>query len=470
MKYINKILLNVSSRSNLLIFFVLLAFTTIALCLVLANPGYFSHDEFQKLDHIRRHGFADYFFSYVRITQGDSFGTPVRPLAFFIQGVLAFAMDDFPFLVHFAAIAMHTLVAYLFFMVIIQMGGKKSLGLLAALLFSINPMTTLATAWSAALMDRLYVMFGLLALLAAVQYIKKNGSSLNLLFIFAFSSLALFSKETAIILPGLLLIFLVFDFNTIKRSRFWFSIAAWSVPVVTFILLRLPAIIASFSSPKVTAYSASFGNIPEGLLVYAAYPFLATLTEAQNWIFQSSSAMGFAIFIHALLLIVLYMAIGSKAAITYCIFYILFLIPVLMIPIKAAHYLYGSGLALSLAVAAIILQISNFYAYRSIAIFSLFILVAHTMALQVFVYQLGSCMSRAYISTESAYLSNASITSIDFQALPGAPEHVLHRLFTGRNQIGNSSPVSLTVSRWGTPVDSNVLSVTMNSRCIVSKK
>ena len=462
--------MSASSISNSLLFLLLLAFTSIVLCFVLANPGYFSHDEFQKLDEIQRYGFADYISRYGRIMPGDAFGTPVRPLAFFIQGILAFAMDDFPILVHFFAILMHTLIAYLFFMAIIQMGGTKSLGLLAALLFSINPMTVLATAWSAALMDRLYVMFGLLAFLAALQYIKINGKLINLPFIFIFSSLALLSKETAIILPGLLLIFLIFDFYTIKHSRFWLAMAAWSAPVIAFILLRLPAIVASFGNPKITVYKASFSNIPEGLLVYTAYPFLPMLTEAQNWIFQSSSAMGFAIFIHLLLLIALYVTIGPKAAVSYCIFYFIFLIPVLMIPIKAAHYLYGSGLALNLAVAAIILHPSKFFAYRFVAIFCFFMLLAHTMVLQLFVYRVGTCMSRAYISTESVYLSNGSPTAIDFQAVPGAPEHVLHRLFTDRSQIGKSSPVSFTVSRWGAPVDPNVLSVTMNSRCIVSKK
>ncbi|MDO9148514.1 MAG: hypothetical protein Q7U52_12810 [Hydrogenophaga sp.] len=470
MKYINKILLNLSTGSNAFIFFILLAFTVIALFLVLANPGYFSHDEFQKLDHIQRHGFADYVFRYVRIAQGDAFGTPVRPLAFLIQGILAFAMDDFPFLVHFAAIAMHVLVAYLFFRATVQMGGSKSLGLLAAFLFIINPMTTLATAWSAALMDRLYIIFGLLALLAADQYIKKNGNLLNLLYIFVFSSLAIFSKETAIILPGLLLLFLIIDLNTIKLPNFWHAMAAWTAPVITFILLRLPAIIASFGQPKISAYKASLDNAPEGVLVYIAYPFLPTLTEANNWIFQSSGAVIFAVFLHALLLITLLRVFGYKAAVAYCIFYLMFLLPVLMIPIKAAHYMYASGLALSLAVAAVLLQTSNLFIYRVITIVGIFVLLAHTMALQVFVYRLGSCMTRAYTSTESTYLSNTLPTSINFQAVPGAPEHVLHRLFTGRNQIGNSSPVSLTISKWGTPVDSNTLSVVMNSRCIVSKK
>lgn len=466
----NSSLLHFLPKRSLSLFLLLFIFAVVTLPLIAANPGYFSHDEFQKLDHIQRHGFADYVSRYVRITSGETFGTPVRPLAFFIQGVLAFAMTDFPWIVHLAAIGMHVLAAFIFLKCIIALGGSFSLALLAATLFIVNPMTILATAWSAALMDRLYSIFGLLTLFASIHYVNNRAGRSSLVLIFAGSASAMLSKETAIILPGLLLILPLMDPRALVSRRFWLAAASWVAPVIAFLLIRLPAIIASFGEPSVTAYRASFSNVPEGLLVYAAYPFLPTLGEAQNWVFQSSWSILFALMIHGALVVLLWKLFSIKAMLAYCLYFIMFLVPVLLVPIKAAHYLYGSSLAVSLAIAAILLSSHRHSFEKQFAVIATVILVAHTIALQLFVYKLGSCMNRAYISTESVYNSNHYPEAIAFQALPGAPEHVLHRLFTGRNQIGESTTVTFTISPWGTKEIPDVLSVAMNSRCIVSTR
>src|SRR5512137_2482190 len=48
----------------------LVALTLITHLIILATPGFFSHDEWQKFDHIRLHGFQDFARAYGEIKAG----------------------------------------------------------------------------------------------------------------------------------------------------------------------------------------------------------------------------------------------------------------------------------------------------------------------------------------------------------------------------------------------------------------
>jgi hypothetical protein len=100
----------------------ILLLTIVGMLLLVANPGYYSHDELQKLDHVEMHGFMHYMSSYVVLTQGEGFGTPVRPLAFFVQGVLALVMKDYPVIVHLVDVLSHGAVAVLIFFALLRFG------------------------------------------------------------------------------------------------------------------------------------------------------------------------------------------------------------------------------------------------------------------------------------------------------------------------------------------------------------
>jgi hypothetical protein len=79
-------------------------------------------------------------------------------------------------------------------------------------------------------------------------------------------------------------------------------------------------------------------------------------------------------------------------------------------------------------------------------------------------------MSRVLISTEAAYMANGRPSAIDFQAEPGALEYILHRTYTGREQIGDNFPVQLTVSKWGEKHPPDSLSLVMDKQCLVYAK
>ncbi|WJD64031.1 hypothetical protein [Pseudomonas kurunegalensis] len=273
------------------------------------------------------------------------------------------------------------------------------------------------------------------------------------------------------ILPGLLLLLVFCDVCVLKIKRFWIAGFTWALPIVAFLGYRLTAIIGSFGKPQVSDYKASVVNIPESQLVYSAYPFSYGLNEANGWVFLSVVAIGFALAIHALLVAFLGAAYGFKSIIAYVAMYFLFLAPVILIPINSAHYMYGSALALSVALAAIFYSKANTrFLGRAFVFCALAVLLVHSFNVQKFVYDQGRCMSRAMTSTEALYLSNGKPAAVDFQAEPGAPGYVLNKINTGREQIAEWAPVKLTVFNWGDTPAEGTLSLAMTSTCLVYKK
>lgn len=435
---------------------------------LIANPGYYSHDELQKLDHVVRYGFHDYLKAYVVIIQGSEFGAPVRPFSFFIQGVLALGMKDFPFLVHLFDVFTHTAVAALLYLVLLRFAVARRLALVSAIGFALSPLATIASGWSAALMDRWYVLFGLLALLSVERYLNGTQQKRYLILLFLWASLAILSKETSIILAGMMMIFILIRPQILKEPKFWIALTVFALPTLLYLLYRLPAIVSSFGNSAGGAYKASLSNLPEGIVIYLAYPFLYSVTEAINWVFVPRFWVGVAVAANLVIPLLLWRLKGGRFALGYVFFYFLFLLPVLLIPNRAAHYLYGSSIVVCVALAYMLCERSPWFSIHKLAAFALAaVLLVHAAYLQVFVYSIGSCMDTAMTGVESNYLSLGKPAALELRAQPGAPGHVLYRFATGREQIGENYPVKMTVAEWDAPLDGGFPVLVMDQQCRV---
>ena len=301
----------------------ILLVTVLGMLLLVANPGYYGHDELQKLDHVEKYGFLHYVSAYVVLTQGDGFGTPVRPVSFFVQGVLALVMRDYPIFVHLADVLTHGAVAALVFFALLRFGLSRAVSLASACVFALNPMAVIAVGWPAALMDRWYVVFGIGALMFADSHVRGRSGVVGLGLVFILVLAAILSKETAIMLPGLMLLFVLMDVSVLRSRRFWQASVAMVLPVFAYLLYRLPAIIASFGgSGAGGGYSASTTNIADGLLVYLAYPLLFTLTEAVNWVFVNPLLIAAAVAAHLGIVTVMWVVKGWRFALGYLYLYL----------------------------------------------------------------------------------------------------------------------------------------------------
>jgi hypothetical protein len=432
--------------------FVRLILLALLICLVLvANPGFYSHDELEKVDHILRYGFADYFKDYVTLKPGEGFAFAVRPVAYFVEGVVSLFFHKYPFLIHMTDVLMHAIVAYLLFIAALRLSGNRKVAWAGALIFLANPLVSFSVGWSGALMDRLYLLFGLLAFIAAHNYIKREGGVKSLVAVFAASLMAMLSKETALILPLTLLAFPLFSVENIKSKRLWAAFGVWAVPVLLFMLYRLPELIASFTVQSASPYSASVAHVPQGIFVYFIYPFLPFLTESHNWALQSPAFIGIAVVGHLALLAVLWLAFSYRAVLAYLFGYVLFLIPILFIPGTGSHYLYGSGIAFSLGIGALLAMEREHpqkTLLRAIPLVLLAIAVLHTLLNQQYFYKTGLCMDSVENTVESAYLADGKPDSMSVLINPDAPGHVLARFLHNKEMIGSYFPVKFQVVSW----------------------
>lgn len=448
----------------------ILVVTVLGMMLLIANPGYYSHDELQKLDHVEKYGFLHYLTSYVVLSQGEGFGTPVRPISFFIQGVLALIMKDYPVATHLFAVLTHGIVAISVFLALLRFGISRSVALTSACIFAINPMAIISVGWSAALMDRWYVFFGIGALMCVESYVRRRSGLVALGLVSVLVLAAILSKETAIMLPGLMMLFVLIDTAVIRNKRFWQAGMAMVLPVLVYILYRLPAILSSFNDGGAGgAYSASVGNIFDGLLIYFAYPMLFTLTEAINWVFISSLRIGIAFICHFIVFPLLWIAKGWKFAFGYLYLYTLFLVPVLFIPIKAAHYLYASSIFFSVAIAWLLITGPSLMSVRRLwAGLVLVLVLLHSAVLQVFVYRTGTCMNVAMIGIEAVHMTLGRPAILEMRAKLGAPAHILHRISTGRDKVGDSYPVEFKVVNWNSPRSDQHNELVIDKSCRIS--
>ena len=151
--------------------------------LIIANPGFFSHDEWDKYDHVMQHGLANYLSEYLRVRPSTEFGVPMRPVSFLVQGLVAKYMNTYPVLVHLVDVLMHAAVAILLFRVMIRMHPNRQFAWASALLLIVSPLAAFSVAWPAALMDRLYILFGLVAFISAFEYIVQKRGTIQLVVI-----------------------------------------------------------------------------------------------------------------------------------------------------------------------------------------------------------------------------------------------------------------------------------------------
>lgn len=451
---------------------VLLVLLALVSSLVLvANPGYFSHDEWEKYDYVVQHGWLQYFIDVAGLPRVTDFGHPVRPVSFFVQGLVAPLMNGLPVLVHLVDVLMHAMVAILLFELTARIGRSRQLAWVASLLFLVSPLAAFSVGWPAALMDRLYVLFGLTALLAAHSFVTRASGAGALVVVLLASALAMLSKETAVVLPATLASLVLFSVVPWRERRLWAALLVWCVPVALFMAYRLPALMNSLSGAVASPYAASFANIPEGVFVYALAPFLPTLLEANAWKGQPGYRLWLAGLMHASLLLVLWRAFSVRVALAYLAGYFLFLLPVLPLAMRGSQYLYASATVVAVALAALFtLRWQRLgIAIRLVPIVALVALILHTLVLQAFMYRTGECMSFAKASIESIYLSDGRPANIAITIAPGAPGYVLLRFTHDRQVIGAHFPVKMEAFVPGQPGSQDAPYV-FDSTCIVSKK
>ncbi len=444
---------------------------------ILATPGFYAHDEWQKFDHIRLHGFWDFARAYGAIRPGPEFGYPMRPIGFMQQGIAALWMQSAPLASHLVGIANHALVGLTFVWVLRRAGISSTSAGTAGALFVLSPLTTMGTGWLAASFDQLYILFLLFAAAAIVRIQHEGMSVRRAAWILLATVTALLAKETAIVAPGVVLLlgYLAWSANPDGFSWRPFGIAFVIVllPVVAYLLFRASAITASIAGHSTAEYIPELWNAPANAWRFFAFPFRLKLVEMSAAVFRSPWQPMAAAAVHLLLVGAVYWLFGLRFALAYIAGYFIFLLPVLMLPNPGVHCLYGAALAMSLAIAATLerLLVTQHKRVVLLVLAGAAALYAHDLAIQRHLYDIGQCQSRflASVDTLLAQRQTPGTPGIIVSPEAGAPLRVAIRAVSAREAYtANGRPLVSFGSpdqREGGALDNGAIRVRMTAAC-----
>lgn len=123
-------------------------------------------------------------------------------------------------------IGLHTLNAFLIYLLTFQITHQRSSALMASLLFALHPIHAESVCWIADIVDLLATFF---VLLSVVYFVLFRQKSRRLYYVIALISFALaaLTKESTLTLPA---IFLAYDFLFIRRAFDW-NILKFQLPI-----------------------------------------------------------------------------------------------------------------------------------------------------------------------------------------------------------------------------------------------
>ena len=165
---------------------------------------------------------------------------------------------------HLASILVHLGVVVSLLLLILRLTGDWMASALSAGLFALHPIHTEAVAWLSSVSEPLLTLF---MVLCVYYYAGRKGpiSVLSILF----AALAMFTKETGIVAPALIL---AYEWT---RSNFKHAVAGtvpYMIPALLFFSLRMKAL-GTFSpkAPSNMSVGAMILTLPRVLAVYAAH-------------------------------------------------------------------------------------------------------------------------------------------------------------------------------------------------------
>jgi protein O-mannosyl-transferase len=190
--------------------------------------------------------------------KGDTFYRPMQSVSFMLDAVVG---GKEPWIYHLSNLILHVFTVIALFFFLLKVGVEERFAFILSLLFSINPILTNAIAWIPARGDILLCLFSLLSFITFLEYLSKKKTVYLILHTIAFL-LAVFSKETAVIIPVFILSYLYF----VKKEKFILKninsfLAVWFVCLTTFLLFRQSVIKISHSS-LIFGITPFFKNLP----------------------------------------------------------------------------------------------------------------------------------------------------------------------------------------------------------------
>jgi hypothetical protein len=215
--------------------------------------------------------------------------------------------------------------------------------------------------------------------------------------------------------------------------RFLLLCAAAAVVILTYALLRMPALIHMGTGTG----SYAFGRLADmgrNALAYFCFPFAVAMPDIDDLMTRSLTLILPAVGLHIFLIAMLWRRLGRSAPLLYLAAYFVPLLPVMILSKYETQYVYASSIAISVAL-ALLWRPHPGYAVPTIALAS--VLLLHASRIQQAMYTTGACQTRALQSIAGVLPFVAASGTPSIYAPDDAPWWVLARaLYQHPFQLG----------------------------------
>jgi len=349
--------------------------------LLLATPGYFSHDELQW-------GASAWgpVHSLHWIDPLDISPLQYRPLTFNLWLLISNQLFPHPHAYHLLWVAMGIGNALLLFTLLRRLGLEALYAAAGSLIFLFNPFSTYVHGWVGTLGDVLWLAALLcISLLAIGQRRGMGWQTIRLALIGLLTLLALLAKESAIVIPGLCaLAWLLFP----ERRHWLGATIASGIPVLAYLVLRMHVLA---EVPQDSSYAWQPANIPHRWLEYQLFAFSPLVPEPQVIAHLSVKRL----LIPAIFVVALHCCLARvhwRLALALLLGSVAVLGPVLMLGFSAGQYGYGFGMLLAASGAVAAQQLRH--RWRLALGVAGVVLLLHGVVVQAMIYRVGMLESR----------------------------------------------------------------------------
>jgi len=403
-------------------------------------------------------------------------------VSFLEQGFASINMMDFPWVSHLIDVSIHLSSGFLFCFLLLKVTKNLRFSIIALIAFLVSPLSIYSTAWLGASVDRVYTFWGLLAALCVYYFCYGKYKAIYLIGVCCFLGIALLSKETALMLPAVLLVLACYlsfqQSGQFLNNRSLYVLAVFlGLPALAYLIYRIPALMVTLHGGGVSTYTPSLSNLPINALYYFSYPFMYQATDMVSIAVQGEKYVWFGVFVHAALVGCLVYCYGALRGLLYLGFYFVFLVPVLMLPQPGAHYLYASTIPFALLLAGLWCKTSPMTTMRGFAgkfVLAGILLLVFWRFYQIehFFYVEGVCQRNTIVTLnariESERSNGNSIKEILIVADPGAKGYVAKKVFFARERMGDYKGIKFIYSPSEISVaPEHLLSTNMSTGCLV---
>ncbi len=282
--------------------------------------------EYQKINSISKVPYA--------FTGGYLYDTYYRPIvmtSFIIDTAIAGQSST---MYHLTNLILHVLVCFLVYSLLKELTRKDILSLILTLFFCIHPINLNSVSWIAGRNDLLLTFFTLSSFLSFIKYVN-NKKKTFLILSSLFCLLGMFSKETAILTPVLIMFYLglINGFKIKPRmNQMLVVIMTYTIPALIYFMFRF--ILSHVNEPGSIGLSAFFTNlnIPFEYLSKIFYlPAILPLSMPNNDLMLG----GIFLFVIILTIIILKRNVEKKIVYLGLTIFLLFVLPPLFVHIPA---------------------------------------------------------------------------------------------------------------------------------------